>query len=100
MPRYIYQPKCENGKHSMDTTISQQPQAELIVPILDASLTNKIKHALELMNGVGKIRTYKPKTLEEKILESKSFKASMDDIKHGRVFHADSVEDMMKQILG
>ena len=24
----------------------------------------------------------------------------MDDIKHGRVYHADSVDDMIKQIVG
>ena len=36
----------------------------------------------------------------EDITKTAGFKKAMDDIKHGRVYHADSVDDMMKQIFG
>ena len=81
----------------MDTTISQQPQAELIVPILDASLTNKIKHALELMNGVGKIKVRKISTVTRR---KTGIEKGLDDLKNGRVYHAKDSADLIKQILG
>jgi len=40
----------------------------------------------------------KPK--EYDITKTADFKAAKDDVKHGRVYHADSVDDMFKQILG
>ena len=40
----------------------------------------------------------KPK--EYDITKTAGFREAMDDIKHGRVYHADSVDDMFKQILG
>lgn len=32
------------------------------------------------------------------ITQTSGYKEAMEDIKHGRVYHADSVDDMMKQI--
>ena len=34
------------------------------------------------------------------VTQTIGYKEAMDDIKHGRVYHADSVGDMMKQIFG
>ena len=36
----------------------------------------------------------------EDITKTEEYKEAMDDVKHGRVYHADSVDDMFKQILG
>lgn len=36
----------------------------------------------------------------EDITKTAGYKEAMDDVKHGRVYHADSVDDMFKQILG
>ena len=44
--------------------------------------------------------TRKPKAKNEDITKTAGYKEAMDDIKHGRVYHADSVDDMMKQIFG
>ena len=44
--------------------------------------------------------TRKPKAKNEDIIKTAGYKEAMDDIKHGRVYHADSVDDMMKQIFG
>ena len=40
------------------------------------------------------------KTKEYDITKTADFKAAKDDVKHGRVTHYDSVDDMFKQILG
>ena len=37
---------------------------------------------------------------ERDITKTESFREAMDDVKNGRVYHADSVDDMFKQILG
>ena len=40
----------------------------------------------------------KPKN--EDITKTAGYKEAMDDLKHDRVYHAESVDDMFKQILG
>ena len=87
--------KYKNKKNEMATL----PATELIVTIDDQSMVNKIKQALKLMKGVCGVKV-KRHTIDDKILRSAAYRASMDDVKHGRVYEAASVEDMMKQILG
>lgn len=36
----------------------------------------------------------------EDITKTAGYKEAMNDIKNGRVYHAESVDDMFKQILG
>ena len=36
----------------------------------------------------------------EDITKTAGYKEAMEDVKYGRVYHADSVDDMFKQILG
>ncbi len=40
------------------------------------------------------------KSRVDDITKTSGYKEAMDDIKHGRVYHAESVDDMFKQILG
>ena len=40
------------------------------------------------------------KTKEYDITKTAGYREAMDDVKNGRVYHADSVDDMFKQILG
>ncbi len=40
------------------------------------------------------------KSRVDDITKTAGYKEAMDDIKHGRVYHAESVDDMFKQILG
>jgi hypothetical protein len=47
---------------------------------------------------VASVRVHKAKN--EGITKTAGYKEAMDDIKHGRVYHAESVDDMFKQILG
>ena len=40
------------------------------------------------------------KTKEFDITKTAGYREAMDDKKHGRVYHAESLDDMFKQILG
>ena len=40
------------------------------------------------------------KAKNEDITKTAGYTEAMEDIKHGRVYHAESVDDMFKQILG
>lgn len=67
----------------------------------DESLVSKVKQACKMLLGVASVKVQKEaKPKEYDITKTAGFREAMDDIKHGRVTHADSVDDMFKQILG
>ena len=72
--------------------------ATIILEVQDESLLTQIKKACQLLKGVASVRVHKTKN--EDITKTAGYKEAMDDIKHGRVYHAESVDDMFKQILG
>ena len=73
--------------------------ATIVLDVQDESLLTQIKKACQLLKGVASVKVQrKPKN--EDITQTAGYKGAMDDIKHGRVYHADSVDDMMKQIFG
>ena len=75
--------------------------ATIVLDVQDESLLTQIKKACQLLKGVASVKVQrKPKTKNEELTQTAGYKGAMDDIKHGRVYHADSVEDMMKQIFG
>lgn len=76
-------------------TLTTNP-AELIVSIDDQKMVNKIKAALKLMKGVGQVRLRR-KTLGEKILTSPAYQEAMSDVANGRVYEAESVDEMFKE---
>ena len=54
-----------------------------------------------MLVGVKSVKVQK--TAKEKecdITKTADYREAMDDVKNGRVYHADSVDDMFKQILG
>ena len=54
-----------------------------------------------MLLGVASVKVQKEaKPKEYDITKTAGFREAMDDIKHDRVYHADSVDDMFKQILG
>lgn len=71
---------------------------QLILNIEDASLLSQIKKACSLLKGVGDIKVVKQKPTT--ISETKGYKEAMEDVREGRVFHAESTDDMFTQILG
>lgn len=49
-----------------------------------------------MIKGGGKVNVVKSKD----ITKTKGYQEAMDDIKRGRVYHAENAEDMFIQILG
>ena len=75
--------------------------ATLVLQVPDESLVTKVKQACKLLMGVTSVKIQKPaKPKEYDITQTAGYREAMDDVKHGRVYHADSVDDMFKQILG
>ena len=75
--------------------------ATIILQIPDESLVSKVKQACKMLVGVTSVKVQKDtKPDENDITKTEGFREAMDDVKHGRVFQADSVDDMFKKILG
>ena len=83
----------------MEAKTTQAPAAaQLLVSISDLSMLNDIKKAISMLKGVTVVT--KQKQREFDITKTAGYREAMDDVKNGRVYHADSVDDMFKQILG
>ena len=81
----------------MDARTTQLPAAgQLLVSISDLSMINDIKKAISMLKGVTSVK--KQKTYD--ITTTKGFQEALDDVKHGRVTHYDSVDDMFRSVLG
>jgi hypothetical protein len=81
----------------MATTTTKSPAAgQLLVSISDLSMLNDIKKAISMLKGVTMVKKQK----EFDITKTAGYREAMDDVKNGRVYHAESVDDMFKQILG
>ena len=75
--------------------------ATLVLQVPDESLVSKVKQACKMLLGVTSVKVQKEaKPKEHDITKTAGFREAMDDVEHGRVTHADSVDDMFKQILG
>ena len=75
--------------------------ATVILQVPDESLVTKVKQACKMLLGVTSVKIQKPaRTKEYDITKTAGYREAMDDVKNGRVYHADSVDDMFKQILG
>ena len=75
--------------------------ATLELHIPDESLVQKVKQACKMIVGVASVKVQKPaKKKVFDITKTKGYREAMDDVKNGRVYHADSVDDLFKQILG
>lgn len=76
--------------------------ATLVLQVPDESLVSKVKQACKMLRGVASVKVQKPKaspkTLD--ITKTAGYREALEDVKQGRVYHADSVDDMFKQILG
>ena len=83
----------------MATTTTQAPAAaQLLVSISDLSMVNDIKKAISMLKGVTTVKKQKQKEFD--ITKTKGFQEALDDVKHGRVTHYDSVDDMFRSVLG
>ena len=67
-------------------------EPQLVVSISDPSLVNKLKSAIQILNGVSSISVLKPKITELELAE--------EDVAKGRVTQWNSVDEMFDTILG
>ena len=72
--------------------------ATIVLQVPDETLVSKVKQACKMLLGVASVKVQKPK--EEDITKTAHYRAAMDDVRNGRVYHASSVDDMFNQILG
>lgn len=75
--------------------------ATLILQVPDESLVLKVKQACKMLMGVVSVKVQKEaKPKEYDITKTAGYCEAMEDIKHGRIHHAESVDDMFRDILG
>lgn len=67
-------------------------EPQLVVSVSDPSLVNKLKSAIQMLNGVSSISVLKPKNTELELAE--------EDVVKGRITQWNSVDEMFDTILG
>ena len=73
--------------------------ATIVLQVPDESLVTRVKQACRMLMGVTSVRLQKeskPKTFD--ITKTAGFKEAMEDVKHDRVHHYDSVDDLFKEL--
>ena len=73
--------------------------ATVVLQVPDESLVSKVKNACKMLVGVTTVRVQKSTPKVDDITKTAHYKEAMDDVKNGRVYHANSVDDMFKTIL-
>lgn len=91
--RFVLSPKSRTFVHKNKVTMSYTATApaQLLVNIDDIALLHKVKNALKLMNGVGKISIVKPKKT--------GIELAREDVKAGKVTSYDSAQDMFDALM-
>ncbi|MBQ0103518.1 MAG: hypothetical protein KBS99_05030 [Prevotellaceae bacterium] len=75
-------------------TLAMQPEAnQMVVTFDDVSVMHQVKKTLALVRGVKSVSIPRKKRMC-------GLDRALKDVEEGRVYRADSVEDMFKQILG
>ena len=73
--------------------------ATLVLQIPDESLVQKVKQACKMLVGVASVKVQKPTAKKESdITKTAGYREAMDDVKHGRVTHYDSLKDFYKEM--
>lgn len=75
--------------------------ATIVLQVPDENLVSKVKQACKMIMGVTSVKVQKENTPKEQdTTKTAGYREAMEDIEQGRVYHADSVDDMFQQILG
>lgn len=77
----------------MAVSVQSQAANQMIVTFDDVSIMQQVKKAISLMRGVKSVTIPRQKKVCR-------IDRALKDVEEGRVYHADSVDDMFKQILG
>ena len=106
MSRHIFLQKClDDWKtcRNFAAEISHKYvfiMATVVLQVPDESLVSKVKNACKMLVGVASVKVQKSTPKVDDITKTSHYKKAMDDVKNGRVYHANSVDDMFDQILG
>ena len=72
--------------------------ATIVLQVPDETLVTNVKQACKMLMGVTSVKVHKTPSNVEDITKTAHYKAAMDDVKNGRVYHASSVDDMFEQM--
>lgn len=72
---------------------------QLILNIEDTSILPSLKRILKSLNGVSVAKQQKKRVKSMDITKTTGYQEAMEDKRLGRVYRAESVDDMFKQIL-
>ena len=73
--------------------------ATLVLQVPDESLVSKVKQACKMLMGVASVKVQKDaKPKEYDVTKNAGYREAMDDVKHGRVTHYDSLKDFYKEM--
>lgn len=74
------------------TNVTTNPtKGQILVNIEDMSMQKDIKKAISMVKGVGKITLPRRRRMS-------SYERSLNDLKEGRVYEYDSLDDLIKDI--
>lgn len=71
--------------------------ATILLNVPDESLLVQLKKACQMLKGVASVKVLKSKE-EHDITKTAGYKEAMDDVKHGRVTHYDSVDQLFEEL--
>lgn len=71
--------------------------ATILLNVPDESLLVQLKKACQMLKGVASVKVLKS-TEERDITKTAGYKEAMADVKHGRVTHYDSVDQLFDEL--
>ena len=74
--------------------------ASIVLNVPDESLVTQLKKACLMLKGVASVKVRKDIEKPANITATAGYREAMEDIKTGKVYHAENAEDMFKQIIG
>ena len=84
---------------TVEFKIQHKIMATLVLQIPDESLVSKVKQACKMIVGVASVKVQRPaKKKVYDITKTAGYREAMDDVKHGRVTHYDSLKDFYKEM--
>lgn len=81
----------------MATVLASMPRpVTLNVSLEDVSMLRDVRKAISMLRGVTKVSL--PRRKKYDITKTAGFREAMEDVKHGRVTHYDSLQDFYKEL--
>ena len=83
--------------HYLCNRKKKRKMATILLNVPDESLLAQLKKACQMLKGVASVKVLKSSE-ENDITETDGYKEAMDDVKHGRVTHYDSVDQLFEEL--